>query len=99
MLFRQLSWWVWYSIGKKSVDAGNSALPKEIESNNGIPKFSASDRVRVIKYENNFSKGYTENLLPRNYAMKKELKDARVVDTSNLATKKTLLLWKPKLAN
>ena len=49
------------SVGKKPVNTGNSALHKETESNNIVPKFSVGDGVRITKYKNIFSKSYTEN--------------------------------------
>ena len=37
-------------------------ISEEIERNAKQPKSKAGDRVRIIKYKNIFSKGYTENL-------------------------------------
>ena len=34
---------------------------KKIETNHISPKFKFNDRVRITKYKNIFSKGYTEN--------------------------------------
>ena len=34
---------------------------KKIETNHKAPKFKVNDRVRITKYDNIFSKGYTEN--------------------------------------
>ena len=51
------------SIGKKPVDADYSALSKEIETNLKSPTFEVGDGVRIIKYKNLYSKGYTENCL------------------------------------
>ena len=34
---------------------------ENIETNPKAPKFKVNDRVRIIKYKNIFSKGYTEN--------------------------------------
>ena len=50
-----------HSINKKSINADYSALTEKIETNPKTPKFKASDRVRITKYKNIFSKGYTEN--------------------------------------
>ena len=36
-------------------------MTEKIETNPKTPKFKASDRVRITKYKNIFSKGYTEN--------------------------------------
>ena len=33
---------------------------EKIETNSKAPKFKVSDRVRITKYENVFSKGYSE---------------------------------------
>ena len=35
---------------------------KKFESNPDTPKFKVNHRVRITKYKNIFSKGYTENL-------------------------------------
>ena len=32
---------------------------KKIETNHKAPKFTVNDRVRITKYKNIFSKGYT----------------------------------------
>ena len=48
-------------IGRKPVNAGYSALTEEIESSHKASRFKISDRVRVTKYKNIFSKGYTKN--------------------------------------
>ena len=49
------------SIFKKPIDANYSALTEEIGTNSKSPKFKVGDRVRITKYNNIFSKGYTEN--------------------------------------
>ena len=49
------------SIGKKSIDADYSALTEEIETNPKANKPKVSDKVRITKHKNIFSKGYTEN--------------------------------------
>ena len=36
-------------------------MTENIESNPKAPKFKVDDRVRITKYKNSFSKGYTEN--------------------------------------
>ena len=48
------------SIGKKVADADNFALTKEIESSHKTPKLQISDRVRIAKYKNLFSKTNTK---------------------------------------
>ena len=49
------------SIGKKPIDADYSDLTLEIETNPKAPKLKVDNRVRITKYKNIFSKGYTEN--------------------------------------
>ena len=49
------------STGKKPINADYAAFFKEIETNHKAPKFKVGDRVRITKYKNIFSKGYTEN--------------------------------------
>ena len=34
---------------------------KKTQTNSKVPKFKVNDKVRITKYENIFSKGYTEN--------------------------------------
>ena len=48
-----------HSINKKPINADYSALTENIETN---PKFKVNDKVRLSKFKNIFSKGYTENL-------------------------------------
>ena len=50
-----------HSINKKPINTDYSALTENIEMNSKAPKFKANDRVRVTKYKNIFSKGFTEN--------------------------------------
>ena len=50
-----------HSINKKAINADYSPSTENTESNPKAPKFKVNDRVRVIKYNNIFSKGYTEN--------------------------------------
>ena len=50
-----------YSINKKLVNADYSGLTEKIETNPKAPKFKVNDRVRITKYKNIFSKGYTKN--------------------------------------
>ena len=51
----------YHYINKKPVNADYSALTEKIETNPKSPKFKVNDRVRITKYKNIFSKGYTEN--------------------------------------
>ena len=46
---------------KKSINANYSALTQKIETNHKALKFKVNDRVRITKYNNIYSKGYTEN--------------------------------------
>ena len=50
-----------HSISKKSINADYSALTEKIEMNPKDPKFKINGRVRITKYKNIFTKGYTEN--------------------------------------
>ena len=50
-----------HSIGKKPIDADYSTLTEKIEMNPEVPKIKVGDRARITKYNNIFSKGYTEN--------------------------------------
>ena len=43
---------------KKNADY--SALTKKTETNPKAPKFKVSESLRITKYKNNFSKGFTE---------------------------------------
>ena len=50
-----------HCINKKPINANYSASTKNIETNLKTPKFNVNDRVRIAKYKNIFSRGYTEN--------------------------------------
>ena len=50
-----------HSINKKPINTDYFALTEKIETNLKAPRFKVSVRVRVTKYKNIFSKGYTEN--------------------------------------
>ena len=50
-----------HAIFKKPVDADDSALTEEIKLSHKAPKCKAGDRVRITKYKDIFSKGYTKN--------------------------------------
>ena len=49
-----------HSIGKKLVDVDYSALTEKFESSHKSPTFKIGDTVRITKYKNISSKGYTE---------------------------------------
>ena len=51
------------SIGQKPIHAEHSGLTEELKSSDKAPKFKVGDRVRITKYKNIFSKGYTKNWL------------------------------------
>ena len=46
---------------KKPTDGDYSALREEIKRSSKALKLKVGDRVRITKYKNIFSKGYTEN--------------------------------------
>ena len=50
-----------HSINKKRINADYSALTEKFETNPKAPKFKVNDRVKITKYKNIFSRGYTEN--------------------------------------
>ena len=50
----------YHDIGKRPINADYSALTEKIETNHKAPKFKVNDRVRITKYKNIFSKGYTK---------------------------------------
>ena len=50
-----------HSNNKKSFNADYSVLTGNIEANFKVPKFGVNDRVRITKYKNIFSKGYTDD--------------------------------------
>ena len=50
-----------HSIIKKPINGDYSALTKIIETNPKALKFKVNYRVRITRYKNTFSKGYTEN--------------------------------------
>ena len=49
------------SINGKPVNSDYSALTEKIDRNPKTTRFKVNDRVRITKYKNIFSKGYTEN--------------------------------------
>ena len=49
-----------HSINKKPINADYSALTEEFETNPKGPEFKVNDKVRITKYKDTFSKGYTE---------------------------------------
>ena len=50
-----------HSINKKAINADYSLSTENIDSNGKDPKIKVNDRVRITKYNDIFSKGYTEN--------------------------------------
>ena len=50
-----------HSNGEKPTNANYSVLTIKIKTNSKARKFKVNDRVRITKYKNIFSKGYTEN--------------------------------------
>ena len=46
---------------KNPINTDYSALIEKNETNPEDPKFKVNDRVRITKYENIFSKSYTDN--------------------------------------
>ena len=63
-----------HSINKKPINADYSALTEKIETNSKSLKFKVSDRVRITKYKNIFSKGYTRNCLREVFIINSVLK-------------------------
>ena len=49
------------SINENLINTDYSALIEKIETNHKGPKFKVNDRVRITKYKNIFSKGFTAN--------------------------------------
>ena len=50
-----------HSIGTKPINDDCSALTEKVETNAKAHKFKAGDKLRIIRYNNIFGKGYTEN--------------------------------------
>ena len=50
-----------HSINKKPSNGDYSALTENIETNHIALKFKFNERIKITKYKNIFSKGYTEN--------------------------------------
>ena len=50
-----------HSINKEPINSDYSASTEKIEANYKARKFKVNDRVRITKFKNIFSKGYTEN--------------------------------------
>ena len=49
------------SINKKPINADYYAFTENIQTNPKASKFKVSNEVRITKYKNIFSKGYTKN--------------------------------------
>ena len=77
-----------HSINKKPINADYSALTEKIEATSvasvASSKFKVNNRVRITKYKNIFSKGYTENCLREifiiNYVLKTNLWTCKIKD-------------------
>ena len=67
-----------HSINKKPINADYSVLTKKNETNHKAPRFQVNNRVKIIKYKNIFSKGYTENFLSRIFFIDSVLKTSPV---------------------
>ena len=50
-----------HSVNEKPNNADYSTLTENIDSNPKAHKFKINDKVKISKYKNIFSKGYTEN--------------------------------------
>ena len=50
-----------HSINEKPINPDYSALTEKIDTNPKAVQFKVNDRVRITKYKNIFSKGYTKN--------------------------------------
>ena len=50
-----------HSINKAPINVDYSTLSEKIETNPKVSNFKVNDGVRITKYKNIFSKGYTEN--------------------------------------
>ena len=50
-----------HSINEKPVNADYSTLTENMRQILKVLKLNVNDRVRITRYKNNFSKGYTEN--------------------------------------
>ena len=63
-----------HSITRKPIYADYFALTEKLETNHKAPKFKVNDKVRITKYKNMFSKGYTENWLSQIFIINPVLK-------------------------
>ena len=50
-----------HSFGKRPINADYSVWTEKIKTNRKAPKSKVNDKVRITKFNNIFSKGYTEN--------------------------------------
>ena len=66
-----------HSISEKPINADYSAFTEIIETNQKAPKFKVNDRVRIAKYKNSFSKGYTKNWSTEIFVIDSVLKTIR----------------------
>ena len=51
----------YHSIKKKPIDADYSTFTEKFKTNHNTLKVKVNDRVRITKYKNIFSKGYSKN--------------------------------------
>ena len=63
-----------HSINKRPINADYSVLTEKIETNPKVRKLKFNGRVRITKYKNIFSKGYTENWSREIFAIDSVLK-------------------------
>ena len=60
------------TIKMKPIDVGDDSFAEyNEESNEKDPKFKVGDHIRISKYKNIFSKGYTPNWSEENFVVKK----------------------------
>ena len=66
----------------KSIDVRNDSCAEYNElSNSKYPKFKIGDHVRILKYKNIFSKGYTPNWIEEIFVIKKIKNAIGSIDT------------------
>ena len=63
-----------HPVNKKSINADYSGFTERIETNSKAREFKVNDRVRIAKYGNIFSKGYTDDWLREMFIIDSVLK-------------------------
>ena len=63
-----------HPVNKKSINADYSSFTERIETNSKAREFKVNDRVRIAKYGNIFSKGYTDDWLREMFIIDSVLK-------------------------